>query len=119
MTSLEMTKEIVKILDAKKAKDLVAMEVGGLTTIADYFVVASGSSNTQVRALADEVDEKLSAMGIEPNRVEGYQSCLWVVLDYAQVIVHVFLDETREFYSLERLWADAPKVDLSDIIKPE
>lgn len=119
MTSVEMATEIVKLLDAKKAKDIKALQVKDLTSIADYFVVASGTSSTQVRALADEVDEKLSAMGIEPRRVEGYQSCLWIVLDYADIIVHIFLDETREFYSLERLWADAPSLDLDGIVKAE
>ena len=115
-TSEELVKEIVKILDSKKAADITAIEIKDLSTIGDYFVVASGNSHTQVRALAEEVDEKLSAMGVEPKKVEGYQTCLWVLMDYYDVIVHIFNKETREFYSIERLWSDAPKMDLSGLL---
>lgn len=116
MTSTELTKEIVKFLDAKKAQDITAIEIHRLTTIGDYFVVASGTSTTQVKALADEVDEQLGKMGLNPKRVEGYQTANWILLDYYDVIVHIFLDETREFYSLERLWADAPRMDLTGLL---
>ena len=116
MTALETAKVAVKALDSKKGADIALMNIGGITTIGDYFVVASGSSTTQVKALADEVDEQLSKLGIEPKRVEGYQSANWILLDYYEVIVHIFLQETREFYSLERLWSDAPQVDLTGLV---
>lgn len=118
MTSTELTKTIVKILDNKKATDIVAAEIKGISTLGDYFIIASGTSNNQVKALTDELDERLSKdHGIEPKRIEGYQSAAWVLMDYYDVIVHIFHPETREFYSLERLWADAPKLDIEQLIK--
>jgi len=112
MTALERARQIAGILDGKKGEEIKILHIGDLTTIGDYFVVATGSSTTQVRALADAVDEKLSAEGLEPRRVEGYQSCQWILMDYADVIVHVFLREAREFYALERLWSDAPVIGI-------
>lgn len=112
MTSLELTKKIAQLLHDKKGTDIQAVEIKDLTTLGDYFVIASGSSNTQVKALSDTVEEELSKLGLEPRRIEGYQSAMWIVLDYSEVIVHLFYQETREFYSLERLWADAPRVEL-------
>lgn len=116
MTALETAKAAVKALDSKKGVDIALMDISGVTTLGDYFVVASGTSTTQVKALADEVDEQLSKLGLEPRRVEGYQSANWILLDYYEVIVHIFLEETREFYSLERLWSDAPRVDLTGLV---
>ena len=116
MTSLELTYEVAKVLDEKKGIDIKAIKVQELTSIGDYFVIASGSSVPQVKALAEEVEAKLSRMGLEPKRVEGSQTASWILLDYYDVIVHVFLEEPREFYSLERLWSDAERVDLSKIL---
>ena len=92
MTSYEMVLKVAKLLDDKKAVDIKALEIKDLTTIGDYFVIASGTSNIQVKALADEVEEGLSKLGYEPRRIEGYQSAMWVVLDYYDVIVHIFYD---------------------------
>ena len=117
LSSLELTQKIVAILDAKKALDIEAIHVRDLTIIADYFVIAGGTSNTQVKALADEVDYQLSQLGIKATRVEGYNTASWILLDYSTVIIHVFQKGTREFYNLERLWSDGEKLDLSDIIK--
>lgn len=115
MTALELTKEIAKLLDSKKASKITAIEIKDLTTLGDYFVVASGNSNTQVKALSDTVEEGLSKLGVEPRRIEGYQSAVWVVLDYGEVIVHLFQEQTRDFYALERLWADAPRVPAEEL----
>lgn len=115
MTSLELTKEIAKLLDSKKAADIAAIEIRDLTTLGDYFVIASGGSNTQVRALCDAVEDGLSKLGIEPRKIEGYQTAMWVVLDYSEVIVHIFHEQTRDFYALERLWADAPRIPASEL----
>ena len=115
MTSLELTKEIVKLLDRKKAEDLKAIRVKDLTSIGDYFVIAGATSPAHAKALSDEAEEKLSALGIEPRRVEGYNSAVWVLLDYSDVLVHIFTGETRQFYSLDRLWADGEPVDISGI----
>ena len=116
MQPLELTKTIAKILDKKKALDIKAIKIKDLSIIADYFVIATGTSTTQVKSLADEVEYELTKLGLEPNKTEGYQSSTWVVLDYYDVIVHVFCGEQREFYSLERLWADGQPVDLSDVV---
>ncbi|MEG1779297.1 MAG: ribosome silencing factor [Oscillospiraceae bacterium] len=116
MTSLELAREAVKALNAKKAVNIRVLEVGKLSTLGDYFVIASGTSNTQVKTLSDEVEFQLKKLGQMPARVEGQQNGQWILLDYYSVIIHLFLGETRDFYSLERLWADAPAVDMSDII---
>ena len=111
MTTLDRAKQIAALIDNKKGEEVRVIQIGTLTTIGDYFVVATGNSTTQVKALADEVEEKLSAEGLEPKRIEGYASASWILLDYYDVIVHIFLKETREFYALERLWGDAPEID--------
>ena len=111
MTTLDRAKQIAALIDNKKGEEVRVLQIGTLTTIGDYFVVATGNSTTQVKALADEVEEKLSAEGLEPKRIEGYAAASWILLDYYDVIVHIFLKETREFYALERLWGDAPEID--------
>ncbi|MBE6883772.1 MAG: ribosome silencing factor [Ruminococcaceae bacterium] len=112
MTSLELAREIAKILDSKKATDIKVLNIGELSSLGDYFVLASGSNTTQTKALCDEIDEQLGKLGLNPRRIEGYQSASWILLDYVDVIVHIFYSETREFYSLERLWADVKQVEL-------
>lgn len=107
-----MVQTIAKALDSKKALDIKALRVEDLTVLADYFVIASGTSNTHVGSLAEEVEYKMSQAGIEPSRVEGADSRNWVLLDYGAVVVHVFYPEAREFYALERLWADGVPVEL-------
>ena len=116
MTANELVKNTVKILDSKKAEELVAIRVKDLTILAEYFIIANGTSNTQVKMLADEVEYQLGEMGIKPHKVEGYQSGNWIVLDYIDVVVHMFLTETREFYSLERLWADGDVLNTETIL---
>lgn len=115
MTALEISREAVKLLDSKKAADIKVLEIKGISSLGDYFVVASGSSTTQVKAMADELEFRLKEQGVTPKRVEGYQSAAWIVLDYYDVIIHLFYEETRQFYSLERLWSDAPLLDISDL----
>ena len=112
MEALELAKTIVKVLDGKKAHDMKLLKVRDLTVLADYFVIASGNSTTQVGALFDEVDFQMGKQGIEPLRVEGASTKNWVLLDYGSVVVHIFYPEAREFYALERLWADAEPVPL-------
>ncbi len=116
MTSLEMTKEIAKILDNKKAIDIKAIKVRDISSLADYFVIAAGSSSTQVKALADEVEYKLKQIQVSPEHIEGHRSNSWILIDYGNVIVHVFSKEAREFYDLERLWQDGENLDLSEIL---
>lgn len=115
MEKLDLVKKIAKILDDKKAIDIKAMEITELTIVADYFIIANGTSNTHVKSLADEVEYELKQIGVEPSHIEG-KSTGWILLDYGHVVVHLFLGESREYYNLERLWADAIEVELSDII---
>lgn len=117
MTDREELEIAVKALDSKKATKITALKVVDLTILANYFVIASASSTTQVKALADEVEYQLGEKGVKPKSIEGYQSQNWIVLDYYDVIVHVFLEETRDFYQLERLWADGTPVDISEWVK--
>lgn len=117
MEAKELMENIVKVLDSKKAKDIRAIRIGDLTILGEYFVIATGTSSTQVKMLADEVDYQLGEKGVQPHRVEGYHSENWIILDYTDVIVHIFHEDTREFYDLERLWADGERVDLSGILK--
>ena len=111
--------EIAKILDKKKAVDVRVLKVESLTVLTDYFVIASGTSTTQVGALADEVEYELSQKGIEPYTTEGFDSKNWVLLDYSSVIVHVFVHNTRTYYDLEHLWADGEPMDISEYLIPE
>ena len=118
MTSLETAKNIVKILDNKKAIDISLIETKELTIVSDYFIIASGTSGTHVRSLADEIDEEMAKLGATPEHIEG-RATGWILLDYGSVLVHVFDPQSREYYNLERLWGDAAKVDISDIVTPD
>ena len=111
--------EIAKILDKKKAHDVRVLKVESLTVLTDYFVIASGTSTTQVASLADEVEYELSQKGIEPYTTEGFDSKNWVLLDYSNVIVHVFVPNSRAYYDLEHLWADGEPVDISEYLTPD
>ena len=116
MTTLQQAKETAKILSDKKAKDIKVIEISDVSVIADYMVIATGNSSTQVKALADEVETQLDDMGISVSHIEGYRSNSWILLDYIDIIVHVFSNEAREYYDLERLWEDGTDIDISNII---
>lgn len=116
MTEREMVGVAVKALDSKKGKDIRVLYTGDQTTLADYFIICNGTSNTQVKALADAVEEAMSQQGEEPHHVEGHRGGQWTLLDYSSVVIHVFTEEAREFYSLERLWSDAAPVDVSQYL---
>ncbi len=118
MDRTELMKNIVATLDNKKATDIKSLEITELTSVADYFVIATGTSGTHIRALADEVQDTLTKQGVEPKSVEG-KSTGWILLDYGTVVVHVFTPDQRELYSLEHLWGDAKEVDISAIITDE
>ncbi len=103
-------------LSSKKAKDINAIKIDDLTVLTTYFLLCTATSSTHVRALADEVEEKLKEQGIEPHHIEGKASG-WVVLDYNAVIVHIFTAAQREFYALDKMWSDGKQLDLTTIIK--
>lgn len=94
----------------KKAENIIVLDIGGLSVIADYFVIATGTSDRQIKALAGAVDEALGKQGIHASGVEGLQQALWVLMDFGDVIVHIFSPEQREYYKLERLWSKATPV---------
>lgn len=119
MTQQEKLEKIIKTLDAKRGEDIQAIKVGDLTILADYFVIVNGNSNTHTRTLADEVEFQLSQDKIEPERRESDTGNTWIILDYADIIVHVFYKEARSFYQLERLWADGEQIDISGFITKE
>ncbi|MGI6201318.1 MAG: ribosome silencing factor [Christensenellales bacterium] len=101
-----LTEKICKILDDKKAMNIQVIDVGHLTIVAEQFVIASARSTLQVRTLCDELEERLEAEGVAAIRKDGHQGGRWVVLDYGHVIVHIFHEQEREYYNLERLWMD-------------
>jgi ribosome-associated protein len=111
----EWARTAARAASAKGGDQTVIVEVGGVLAITDAFVITSGRNTRQVKTIAEEVEAKLkSDGGISPLRVEGLGDSQWVLLDYGDLVVHVFLDETREFYDLERLWSDAPRVAWED-----
>ena len=111
-----LAEEIVKILDSKKARDIKLLRIDDKTVLADYFVICGGNSNTQVKALAGEVESKLEETGITPHHIEGYNEGIWTVLDYSSVIVHIFGRDARDFSKLEKLWSDAEDIDISGLL---
>lgn len=117
MTPKEIAVAAVRALASKKAKDVRMIGIRDLTILADYFVIATGTSNTHVKALADEVEFALKQQGVAPNHEEGHHSNTWILLDYGSVVVHVFQGQTREFYDIERLWKDGEAVDLSSLLE--
>ena len=117
LTQQQKLEIIVKALDSKKAEDIKVIKVGDLTVIADYFVIADGTSSTQTKALADEAEYKMQENGVVPNRVQGNNGSNWVIIDYGDIVVHVFSKEQRDFYNLERLWRDGEDIGISDWVK--
>lgn len=117
MNSKEIMELAVKSMDSKKAIDIKVLDISKVTTMADYFVICQGGSSTQIKAIADEVEEKLSEAGVKPFGREGMNTAYWILMDYSDVIVHIFSSESRSFYSIENLWSDAENVDISDIIQ--
>ena len=119
LNSKDMALIAAKALDAKKGKDIKVLEIEPITTLADYFVICTGSSNTQINALCDEVEKTLSEAGEQTLHREGHRGGTWVLLDYGCIAVHVFNAEAREFYSLEHLWADGKEIDLSGVLSAD
>ncbi len=117
MTSKELALSLAKTLDEKKGEDIKVLETANLTTLADYFVICTAASTTQIKALADACEKTMKELGEEPHHIEGHRGGIWVLLDFSSVVVHLFMEEARQFYDLERLWSDATPVDLSETLK--
>ena len=123
MQTIEQSREMAKLaceaLADKKGEDIRVIDIAGISVLADYFIIASGNSSTQTRTLAEEVEYQMSQAGVEPNRKEGYNGSNWVILDYGDIVVHIFYKETRDYYQLERLWADGEKIDIEEYVIEE
>ena len=113
--SINMVKTIVDALKDKKGEDIRVINISNLTTIADYFVIASGNNPNQIQALIDNVEEQMFKAGYKEVKVEGRSNSSWILLDYDNVIVHVFSDEDRSFYDIERVWQDGVTVDTESL----
>ena len=117
MTPKEVAAVAAKALDDRKGVDISLLEITDVTTIADYFLICTGTSSTHVKSLCDAVEEAMDNAGEPALRREGHRSGTWVLLDYGCLVVHVFTDEARKFYDLERLWSDAQEMDMTEILK--
>lgn len=117
MTQEEILKAAVRILDGKKAEDIKVIGIKDLTIIADYFIIANGTSSTHTRSLADELEFRLKEQGLEPRQIQGNNGSNWIILDYSDVVVHIFNKEMREFYNLERLWRDGTETDIAKYLE--
>ena len=110
---IKMAKIAYNALDEKKGEDIKVIDISGISVMADYFIIANGNSITQVQALVDDVEEKMNQSGFIMKRKEGNRSSTWVLLDFGDIVVHVFDNEDRLFYDLERIWSDGKTVDIS------
>ena len=110
MTPENTLEAIIRAADSRKARDITAIRVYEQTTLTDYFVMMTGTSTTHIRALSEEIEHKLKEQGVPPHHIEGITSN-WILMDYTSVVVHIFTQEGRDFYDLDRLWADGSKID--------
>lgn len=117
MDTKEFVYKITELIFQKKGSDVKILDLRNLTTIADYFIICSADSDIQVKAIADEIDDQLSNEGIKCSHKEGYSTMNWILLDYFDVVVHIFKHEARHFYNLDKLWGDAPTEVVEDKLK--
>ena len=113
--SKKMARIAVQALEDKKAEDLTILDISGVSVIADYFIIASGNNRNQVQAMADNAEEALGRAGYEPKQIEGYQSANWILMDYKDIILHIFSEEDRSFYDLERIWRDGKQISKEEM----
>ena len=119
MSAKKVAYEVTKALDEKKGIDIKLLKIDEVSTLADYFLICTGTSNTHVKTLCDHAEYTLEQLGEPMLGREGHRGNSWELLDFGSIVVHVFTEEAREFYALERLWADAEQIDLKDIITEE
>lgn len=115
MESKQLAQIAVNALEDKKAEGIKIIDISDVSTIADYFIIASGTNKSQVQAMCDSVDEQLGKAGTVCKQTEGYQNANWILMDYGDIIVHIFDTENRLFYDLERIWRDGKEIDKSDL----
>jgi ribosome-associated protein len=114
METLELVKKAVAALDDKKAEDIKVIDIREISTIADYFIIASGSNQNQLIAMQDAVDEELHKAGVHVKQIEGNRSSTWILMDYEDIIVHLFSKQDRLFYDLERIWRDGKEIRMEE-----
>lgn len=115
MEAKEMAKLAIQALEDKKADDIKVIDISDVSTIADYFIIASGKNRSQIQAMCDNVDEMLGRAGVSIKQTEGYKNANWILMDYGDIIVHIFDTENRLFYDLERIWRDGKEMDRSEL----
>jgi len=108
----DQVKTAVRAADEKKAQNMLVLRLSAITEFTDYFVICTGNSSRQTQAIADEIVERLKASGVRPLNTEGYKNAEWILIDFGAFIVHIFTEESRRFYDLERLWRDAERVEI-------
>ena len=116
MDSKEMVKIAINALEEKKAENIRVIDISKVSVLADYFIIAEGKNRNQIQALTDSVEKDLGKAGAIPKQIEGYESANWILMDYADIIVHIFDNENRLFYDLERIWRDGVCVDAKDFV---
>ncbi len=110
-----MAKTVVNCLEDKKAQNIQVIDISEISILGDLFIIANGTNRSQIQALSDHVEEELGKAGFVPKQIEGYNNANWVLLDYRDVIIHIFDPETRTYYDLERIWRDGKAVDISEL----
>ena len=115
----EMARLACKALEDKKAVDIKVIDIEKVSILADYFIIASGTNRNQVQAMADNAEEILGRAGYEPRQIEGYQNANWILMDYGDLVIHIFDQENRLFYDLERIWRDGQSLSITDLDKAE
>lgn len=115
MTSRELAKLALNGLEDKKAQDIKIIDISEVSVMADYFLIASGANRNQVQAMADNVEEKLHEAGVNPRQIEGYHTANWILMDFNDIIVHIFNEEDRLFYNLEKIWLDGKLIDQASL----
>ena len=115
METLELVKKVVEALEDKKAEDITVIDIHGISSIADYFVIANGSNSNQLAAMQDAVDEAMYTNGVHSKQIEGNSNSTWILMDYQDIIVHLFSKEDRLFYDLERIWKDGKIIDIKEL----
>lgn len=115
----EMARLACNALEDKKAVDIKVIDIEKVSILADYFIIASGTNRNQVQAMADNAEEILGRAGYEPRQIEGYQNANWILMDYGDLVIHIFDEENRLFYDLERIWRDGQSLSITDLDKAE
>lgn len=112
----DVLKIALKAVDDKKAADLVVLDISNIASFADYFLLCSGDSSRQIQAISDEVEEKMRIHGLRPAHIEGYRNAEWILMDYIDLVVHIFSKKARAYYDLERLWRDGKRIDAQKLL---